>query len=66
MCLSTVYLHSGNEQKELMKDIARIEAEGRGFWFINLFGEKQFIEGRIETIDLMDGHFVLVNPGDSD
>ena len=66
MCLSTVYLHSGNEQKELMKDIARIEAEGRGFWFINLFGEKQFIEGRIETIDLMDGHFVIVNPGDSD
>ncbi len=66
MCLSTVYLHSGNEQKELMKDIARIEAEGRGFWFINLFGEKQFIEGRIETIDLMEGHFVLVNQGDSD
>jgi predicted RNA-binding protein len=66
MCLSTVYLHSGNEQKELMKDIARIEAEGQGFWFINLFGEKQFIEGRIETIDLMEGHFVLVNQGDSD
>ena len=66
MCLSTVYLHSGNEQKELMKDIARIEAEGRGFWFINLFGEKQFIEGRIETIDLMEGHFVLVDQGNRD
>jgi len=23
-----------------MKDIARIEAEGQGFWLINLFGEK--------------------------
>jgi predicted RNA-binding protein len=43
-----------------MKDIARIEAEDKGFWFINLFGEKKFVEGRIETIDLMDGHFVMV------
>ncbi len=60
MCLSTVYMSSGNEQKEIMKDIARIEAEGQGFWFINLFGEKKFVEGRIETVDLMDGHFVMV------
>jgi predicted RNA-binding protein len=60
MCLSTVYLNSGNEQKEIMKDIARIEAEDKGFWFINLFGEKKFVEGRIETIDIMDGHFVMV------
>ena len=60
MCLSTAYMNSGNEQKEIMKDIARIEAEGQGFWFINLFGEKKFVEGRIETVDLVDGHFVMV------
>ena len=60
MCLSTVYMNSGDEQKEIMKDIARIEAEGRGFWLINLFGERKFVEGRIETVDLMDGHIVLV------
>ena len=65
MCLSTVYMNSGNEQKEIMKDVARIEAEGQGFWFINLFGEKKFVEGRIETVDLMDVHFVLVSKGDS-
>jgi len=65
MCLSTIYLNSGNEQKEIIKDIARIEAEGQGFWFINLFGEKKFIEGSIETVDLTEGHFVLVNNGES-
>ena len=65
MCLSTVYMSSGNEQKEIMKDVARIEAEGQGFWFINLFGEKKFVEGSIETVDLMDGHFVLVRKGRS-
>jgi predicted RNA-binding protein len=48
-----------------MKDIARIEAKGQGFLFINLFGERKFIEGSIETVDLMDGHFVLVNKGES-
>ncbi len=64
MCLSTVYMNSGNEQKEIMKDVARIEAEGQGFWFINLFGEKKFVEGRIETVDLMDGHFVMVSKGE--
>jgi len=50
----------GNEQKEIMKDVARIEAEGQGFWLINLFGERKFIEGNIQTINLMDGHFVML------
>ena len=65
MCLSTVYMHSGNEEKEIMKDVARIEAEGKGFWFINLFGERKFIEGTIQTVDLMDEHFVMFRKGKS-
>jgi predicted RNA-binding protein len=60
MCLSTVYMDFGNEQEEIMKDVARIEAEGRGFWLINLFGEKRFIEGAIQIVSLMDGHFVTL------
>ncbi len=65
MCLSTVYMDSGNEQKEIMKDVAHIEAEGHGFWFINLFGERKFIEGTIQTVDLMDKHFVMLRKGKS-
>ena len=60
MCLSTAYMNSGNEQKEIMKDIARLEAEGQGVWLINLFGEKQFVEGSIQSADLLDGRLVLV------
>jgi len=63
MCLSTAYMNSGNEQKEIMKDIARIEAEGQGFWLINLFGEKKFVEGSIQSADLLDGRFVLASKG---
>jgi len=65
MCLSTVFMNSGNEQKEIMKDVARIEAEGQGFWLINLFGEKKFIEGHIQTVDLLDGHLVMHREKDS-
>jgi len=66
MCLSTVYMNSGNEQNQVMKDVARIEAEGKGFWLIDLFGEKKFIEGDIQTIDLIDGHFVMLKKEKSD
>ena len=65
MCLSTVYMDSGNEQKEIMKDVASIEAEGQGFWFINLFGERKFVEGTIQTVDLMDKHFFMLRKGKS-
>ena len=65
MCLSTVYMSSGNEKKEIMKDVARIEAEGKGFWLINLFGEREFIEGSVQTVDLMDEHFVMLRKGQS-
>jgi predicted RNA-binding protein len=60
MCLSTVYVRSGNVQKEIMKDVARIEAEAQGFRLIDLFGKKVFVEGTIKIIDLLDGHFVVL------
>jgi predicted RNA-binding protein len=60
MCLSTVYMNFGNEQKEIMKEVARIEAEGQGFWLINLFGERTFIKGAIQAINFMDDHFVML------
>ena len=40
--------------------MARMEAEGQGFWLINLFGERTFVEGTILAINFMDGHFVLI------
>ncbi len=66
MCLSTVYMDSGNEQTEIMKDVASIEAEGRGFWFINLFGERKFVEGAIQTVDLVDKNSVMLRKEKSD
>jgi predicted RNA-binding protein len=64
MCLSSVYMRSTDGRREIMKDVARIEAEGRGFWLITLFGEKKYVEGTIRTIDLSEEHFVMLERPD--
>ena len=60
MCLSTIYMDSGNGQNEIMKDVAKIEAEGKGFWFIDLFGERTFVEGTIQCVNLVGGSFIIL------
>ncbi len=60
MCLSTVYQRSGNQQKEIMKDVVRIEAEAKGFRVIDLFGKSVFVEGAVKTVDLVEEHFVVI------
>ncbi len=60
MCLSTVYFRTGNDQKEIMKDVAKIETEKQGVWLITLFGEKMFVKGTIQAIDFVDEHYVTL------
>ena len=60
MCLSTVCMDTGDTQKEIMQDVARIEAEGNGFWLSDLFGEKTFVEGTIQSIDLVEENRVIL------
>lgn len=62
MCLSTVYLQTQDGQQPIMKDVARIEAEGQGYWLFNLLGENRFVEGTVTAIDLVDGHFIVLDP----
>jgi len=59
MCLSTVYRVLGTEQNEVMKDVARIEGEGAGFWASDLFGERTFIQGTIKSVDFMSGEMII-------
>jgi len=60
MCLSTVYLDTREGQKQIMRDVARMEAEAEGFLLIDLFGEKAFVNGRIKRIDFIDEHCVVL------
>jgi len=61
MCLSTIYMNSESGQKTVMEDVARIEAEENGYWLVDLFGRREFIEGRIQSIDLVDDHFIIID-----
>lgn len=61
MCLSTAYLYSDGTRREVMKDVARIEAADGGVWLINLFDERQFVENTtVRTIDLVNEHSVVL------
>lgn len=60
MCLSTVYVNSEKSQKEVMRDVAQVKAHDRGYWLIDLFGEKTFIEGTVDSIDLVEGNLVIL------
>ncbi|MDD2605349.1 MAG: CooT family nickel-binding protein [Desulfobacteraceae bacterium] len=62
MCLSTVFMHVDDTDREIMRDVARVEAEGDGVWLISLLGEKRFVEGIVRTIDLIDEHLVVLEP----
>ena len=60
MCLSTVYINSGMGKEEVMREVAEMEAEGKGFFLVNLFGERRFVKGRIKSIDFVDEHRVVM------
>ena len=58
MCLSTVYISSNTGKEDIMQDVAEMEAEGEGFFLVNLIGEKRFVKGSIKRVDFVDEHTV--------
>jgi predicted RNA-binding protein len=53
-------MNSEKGQKTVMEDVARIEAEANGYWLVDLFGKRKFVEGRIRAVDLVDDHFIIL------
>jgi predicted RNA-binding protein len=60
MCLSTVYVDSGNRQEVAMEDVAQMEAKNEGFLLTGLLGEEKFVQGRIKSVDFVDAHSVVL------
>jgi predicted RNA-binding protein len=60
MCIATVYVDSGEERKEAMRDVIRIEAENSGFRLVSLLGKEKYIEGRLKSVDFWQEHSVLI------
>ena len=61
MCLSNVfYVDLNGEQREVMRDVAQMQAHNNGFLLIGLLGEQKFVEGEVKTIDFVDKHSVVL------
>jgi len=62
MCLSTAYIETGNKGdkvKEVMSDVALLEAEVNGFLLTTLLGKQKFVAGRIKSIDFIQDHSIV-------
>jgi predicted RNA-binding protein len=61
MCLSSVfYVDSNGEQREVMRDVAQMQARNNGFLLVGLLGEQKFVQGKVRTIDFVDKHSVVL------
>ncbi len=60
MCLSTVYIDAQGQLNKIMEDVSRMEAKDDGFICVNLFGEENFIRGRLESMDFVDENAVIL------
>jgi predicted RNA-binding protein len=60
MCLVTVYVDDQDEQKEVMKDVAQMEAKDDGFLLIGLLGEQRFVRAKIKSLDFIDKRSVVL------
>jgi predicted RNA-binding protein len=60
MCVTTVYVDTGGELKETMRDVVQIEAENSQLRLIDLFGKEQSVRGRLKHIDFWREHSVVI------
>lgn len=64
MCLSTVFIKSGDQQVEVMQDVAQMEYKNEGYLLIGLLGDEYFVKGKIKKIDFVDNHSVILERND--
>ena len=62
MCLSTVYIKSGDRRIKVMQDVAQIEYNQEGYLLIGLLGDQKLVKGVIRKIDFVDDHLVILEP----
>jgi predicted RNA-binding protein len=61
MCLSKVYLNTEGERIEIMRDVTRLKVRGDGFVVTDLFGRSKFVRGRVQYLDLVEEHIVVLD-----
>lgn len=62
MCEATAYLTSSGKEKEIMRDVALIEVDGKKLTFIDILGNEKKLQARIKKIDLMQHRVAVERP----
>jgi len=63
MCIATVYLTAGDDNKEeIMRDVIWVEAADDHFRILNMFGEEKHLQGKLKSIDFWQEHAVVIEP----
>jgi len=60
MCIATVYIDNKGELKEAMRDVVYIEVENNRYHLVSLLGEKQYLDGKLKSIDFWQEHSVVI------
>jgi predicted RNA-binding protein len=60
MCEANVYLRDHDRQDMLMENVDILRPEGNGLFLQNIFGERKWIEARVEEMSLVEHRIVLV------
>lgn len=59
MCESTVYVERDGEEKELMRDAAKLEVNGKTITCIDIMGVVKTVQGTLKTADLMNHKIII-------
>ena len=60
MCLSTVYIQSGDLRIKVLQDVAQMEYNQEGYLLIGLLGDQKLVKGVIRKIDFVDDYLVIL------
>jgi predicted RNA-binding protein len=53
MCEATAYLVSSGKEKEIIKDVAIVEVQGKRLTFRDILGNEKKLQAKIKKIDLI-------------
>jgi predicted RNA-binding protein len=62
MCEATAYLVRSGKEKEIMKDVALVEVQGKHLTFRDILGNEKKLQAKIRKIDLLEHKVTVEEP----
>ena len=59
MCEANVYFLKNNKEEKVMEGAYIIKKENDKYYFLNIFGEQEFVKGKIKEVDLISHKIIL-------